>query len=105
MSLSIWPAPPLVKIPEGPARLGLTDVVCDAKQYRVTIGWLDQANDEDGYRVYRDGAVVATLGANATSYTDNPPKPGPHTYEVEAYNAAGASARLSVADKGCVIIN
>jgi hypothetical protein len=47
-NLSIWPAPPLVTIPEAPARLRLVDVVCDAKQYRVTIGWLDQASNEDG---------------------------------------------------------
>lgn len=104
-SLSVWPAPPLLTIPEAPARLRLIDVVCDAKQYRVTVGWLDQANNEDGYRVYRDGAVIATLGANATSYADNPPRPGPHTYEVEAYNAAGASTRLSVQDNGCQVVN
>ena len=91
--------------PETPARLRITEVVCDAKQYRVSIGWIDQADNEDGYRVYRDGAVIATLGANSTSYTDNPPKPGPHIYEVEAFNDGGASTRQSVQDKGCVVVN
>jgi CSLREA domain-containing protein len=104
--LLIWPSPPApvpLTPPESPARLRLTDVVCDAKQYRVSIGWIDQADNEDGYRVYRDGILIATLGANATSYTDSPPKPGPHTYEVEAFNDGGASNRLTVQDKGCAV--
>jgi len=107
-ALPIFPAPPTavpVTPPEAPARFRTTEIVCDAKQYRVTLGWLDQADNEEGYRVYRDGALIATLGANSTSYTDNPPKPGPHTYEVEAFNDGGVSARLSVQDKGCVVIN
>lgn len=106
--LQIIPAPPTqvpVTPPSAPARVRVTDMVCDAKQYRVTIGWLDQSDNEDGYRVYRDGSLIVTLGANVTSYTDNAPKPGPHTYAVEAYNEGGASARESVVDKGCVIVN
>jgi hypothetical protein len=106
VELPIWPAPPVPvspNPPEVPARLRLTDVVCDAKQYRVSIGWIDQADNEDGYRVYRDDGLIATLGANATSYTDNPTRPGPHTYEVEAFNTGGASSRQSVQDKGCAV--
>jgi hypothetical protein len=95
------PSPVPVLPPADPARLRLTNMVCDAKQYQITIGWIDQASNEDGYRIYRDGSLIATLGPNTTSYTDSPPRPGPHTYEVEAYNSGGASGRLSVQDKGC----
>jgi CSLREA domain-containing protein len=104
MELAIYPAPALpepVSPPDAPARLRLSEVVCNEKQYRISINWLDQADNEDGYRVYRDGGLLATLGANANSYTDNPPKPGPHTYEIEAYNEGGSSGRVSVEDKGC----
>lgn len=106
--LPIYPAPPLpepVSPPESPARLNLSDFICDSKLYRVSIEWLDRADDEDGYRVYRDGALIATLGANANGYTDDPPRPGPHTYGVEAINEGGASTRETISDQGCVVIN
>ena len=102
--LPIIPAPPTpvpLLPPTAPARLRLTEVVCDAKQYRVSIGWIDQADNEDGYRVYRDGALIATLGANATSFTDAPPRGSAHTYGVEAFNESGASDRPTVTDQGC----
>jgi hypothetical protein len=36
----------------------------------MNLVWTDLANNETGYRVYRDGQVVATLGAGSNSYTD-----------------------------------
>jgi hypothetical protein len=66
------------------------------------VGWNDTATNESGYRVYRDGNLIATLGANATGYTDSPPYGGPYTYGVEAFNAAGASSRPTVVESGCI---
>jgi hypothetical protein len=51
--------------------------------------------------VYRNGDLIAALGANVSSYTDNPPHGGPHTYEVEAVNRVGVSARASIQDAAC----
>lgn len=87
--------------PAAPQNLAITGEVCSASQYTVTIGWADVAN-ESGYRVYRDGNLIATLGANATGYTDTPPNYQGHTYGVEAYNAAGTSSRPTVNEDGCL---
>ena len=71
----------------------------------VNLTWSDAANNEDGYRIYREGSLLVALAANSTSHTDNTTLPSiwpiadpqPNlTYEVEAYNAAGASNRKNV---------
>lgn len=36
----------------------------------MNLGWIDRSTSEDGYRVYRDKVVIATLAANSTSYVD-----------------------------------
>ncbi len=62
----------------------------------------DTADNEDGYRVYRNGTVLANLGAGATSYTDHPPQGGPYNYKVEAFNGAGAASDTT-SDPGCLL--
>ena len=90
------------QLPAAPDKLVVSNQVCNANQYTVTLGWVDVANNETGYRVYRNGSLIATLGANAEGYVDNPPGSGPYTYGVEAYNAAGASGRPTVEEEGCL---
>jgi hypothetical protein len=80
--------------PAAPTGLQITNSAC-IHNYNVTLAWTDQADNETGYRVYRDGVLIATLSANVTSYVDVPPDPGSHVYAVEAYNEAGASAQIS----------
>lgn len=102
--LPIIPSPPTptpVPPPAGPARFRIGNWICDPKLYQVTLSWIDQAQNEDGYRVYRDGSLIATLPANANSYVDNPPRGAAHTYALEAYNAGGASPQVTVVDQGC----
>ena len=55
------------------------------------------ASDANGFRVYRQDALVADLPANVTSYTDigRVEQGTDLTYSVEAYNDAGVSPRLS----------
>jgi hypothetical protein len=36
----------------------------------MNLAWTDRSNNEDGFRVYRDKQVIATLAPNATSYID-----------------------------------
>jgi hypothetical protein len=93
---------PLVTPPEAPEQLHIANQVCSGQTYSVTLGWIDAAHNEDGYRVYRDGALITTIGPNSTSHTDNPPYGGPYTYGVEAFNSAGSSSRLTVQEAGCI---
>ncbi len=64
-------------------------------QIVVTLTWTDKANDESGYRVYRNGIVLTELPANTTTYIDTAPYTLHTTisYGVEAFNAAGVSGR------------
>jgi uncharacterized protein YraI len=96
------PPPPLPQTaPAAPGNLSVTNHVCASPTYSVTLGWQDLATNEQGYRVYRDNTLIATLGANATSYADIPPGSGPYTYKVEAFNNVGA-ASATTSDGGCI---
>jgi hypothetical protein len=88
-------------VPATPGNLHVSGEVCNAQEYKVTIQWND-VSGEDGYRVYRDGALIATLGANVTTYTDTPPNYNAHNYGVEAFNASGTSGRPIVNEDGCL---
>ena len=57
---------------------------------QVVVSWTDDSGANTGYRVVRDGTVLATLG-NATTFTDAAPT-GPATYCVTPTGAAGAVA-------------
>jgi fibronectin type 3 domain-containing protein len=58
---------------------------------QVALGWQPSTDNVGvtGYRVYRGGAQIATLGPGATSYTDTGLAPGPYSYTVRAVDAAG----------------
>jgi CSLREA domain-containing protein len=87
--------------PATPAQFSIGGRVCDQQTYSVTLTWIDMADNETGFRIYRDGALIATLGADVQSYTDNPLRKVTHTYGVEAYNSAGASARPTLQEGIC----
>jgi len=97
--LLVTNAPP---IPAAPTGLEIGRRMCEVtkKAYVIRLEW-DDVSNETGYRVYRDGALLATLPAGSTSYTDNPPLGGPYKYAVEAYNQDAASARATVEEEGC----
>lgn len=69
-----------------------------------TLTWEDKSNNEDGFNIYVNGALLASIPANSTSH--NVPQgasfaPGiASIFEVEAFNAAGTAAKKSVT-KGC----
>lgn len=66
----------------------------------MNLTWTDNATNESGFRVQRcQGAgctafaLVATLGANATGWTNSGlPASTSYSYRVTAYNGAGSSA-------------
>jgi hypothetical protein len=98
--LPVIPAPPLPVAPPAPA-LNVSTKVCDSSEYVVRLSWKD-VEGESGYRVYRDGSLIATLGANATVYDDAAPDYESHDYRVEAFNAAGAASSAALKSEGCL---
>ncbi len=62
----------------------------------VNLHWTDNSDSEDGFRIYRDGNVVATTGVNNVNYRDTGLEAGKaYHYIVRAYNAAGESSTSS----------
>lgn len=71
---------------------------CDSTSTTTTLTWADNADNENGYHVYRLGNLIADLPANSTSYSDtaNVPPGTQLTFSVEAYNTSGASLQRTI---------
>jgi hypothetical protein len=62
------------------------------------LGWTDNASNETGYQVLRDGSLIATLPADASSYTDDQVAAASNlVYTVRAVNAVGNSGTARIA--------
>jgi hypothetical protein len=59
------------------------------------LSWQDNSSDEDGFRIYRDGVLIGTIGADITTYSDSASgnEGQQFCYQVSAFNAAGESAK------------
>ena len=93
-----------IAMPLAPVAPGsLTVTVPSTTTMKLT--WIDKANNEQGYRVYRTSGtttvLLTTLSAatgTTMAYTDSPPvttKGTSYTYKVEVFNPLLASASLS----------
>ncbi|MEL6537262.1 MAG: Ig-like domain-containing protein, partial [Bacteroidota bacterium] len=59
----------------------------------LALSWVDNSDNEQGFKVLRDGAEVASLAANSTSYTDAGLNAGTsYSYTVVAYQGATESS-------------
>jgi hypothetical protein len=73
----------------------------------VTFTWQDNANNEDGYHIYKNGSLISTLPANSTQYNislhydQGTGGPLYVTFGVEAFNIGGASARPTMDATTC----
>ena len=63
----------------------------------VTMQWVDNANNEDGYYVYRNSEQIADLAANSARHIDLYAVDGGTavTYGIEAYNNLGRSEQIT----------
>ncbi|WKZ37924.1 MAG: hypothetical protein QY332_08275 [Anaerolineales bacterium] len=64
--------------------------------YQGVLNWEDESNNEDGFNIYRNGALLTSVPANTTSFNLPPFGPFPINlpvqYGVEAFNATGKAA-------------
>ncbi len=75
---------------------------CTSGIVRITLNWVDKADSEQGYRIYRDGAKLSDLPAGSTTYEDIAPAPGSYQYTVAAYDASGESpAKVNAETSNC----
>jgi len=75
-------------------------------QTTINLSWNDPNTQEQDYKVYRGGSLLASVGANTTSYTDSGLTCGSsYTYYVQAYYAPpGSSANsnsVTVSTQAC----
>lgn len=80
----LGPPPPLP--PSQPTMCTATD----DDTASVTIAWQDESENEDGFRVRRDGVLVCETAANVVSCADEVPS-GTYEYQVRAFNDNGES--------------
>jgi len=62
-----------------------------AGNIQVILNWTDRSNNETGFRVYRDGSVIATVGAgvNTYVYTFTGNVSVVYSYRVSSFNESG----------------
>ena len=75
---------------------------CSGGAMTFIVSWEDKANDETGYRVFRDGEAVAELPANSNAYTDTMTPTGNENvdYYLQVYSPFG-STNSSVMRMNC----
>jgi CSLREA domain-containing protein len=98
---SALPVEPSAPLPDAPAGFGDASA-CNpqVKSRDVKLSWKPAAN-ATGYRIYRNGVLLATLPASVTVYVDNVASDKGYTYELEAINAVGVSGRQSTQVAAC----
>jgi hypothetical protein len=90
---------PNVTLPLAPS-IGTWDFFCSTakKTMGIKILWTDAAFNESGYRILRNGEVVAELPAGSTSFTESIPlvKETKMIYQIEVFNTGGSTFSLEI---------
>jgi len=62
----------------------------------VRVSWVDNSNNETGFKIYQNGTLVYTTGENETSKTFTGLTPATwYKYQIEAFNATDASGKTA----------
>lgn len=100
-TLVLTDVPPPLQAPAAPGNFSISTKSCNSSEYVVTLQW-SNVTGELGYRVYRDGALIATLSENSTTYDDTSPDYNSHTYQIQSFNDAGSANSSAQNSEGCL---
>lgn len=65
---------------------------------QIIVQWVDNSNNEDGFRIYRDGGLIASVEPDTTMFQDNDLEYATdYSYLVTAYNEYGETQSLNTA--------
>ncbi len=67
---SVTPPPTHTKAPPLAPSIQEWNYSCSGGTMTFTVSWTDRADGETGYRIYRNGEVIAELPPNSTSYVE-----------------------------------
>ena len=75
---------------------------CSGGAINFTVNWRDNATNEEGYRIFRNGEAIAELPGNTTTYTDvyNLPANQNVEYYIQVYSPTG-TANTSIMRMRC----
>ena len=75
---------------------------CEAGMLNFTVTWRDNANNESGYRIFRNGEGIVELPANTTTYTDLYDVSGDQSveYYIQVFSPSG-TANTSIMRMRC----
>ncbi len=79
--------PPAEETPAAPSDFDIT-----VNGQTAILHWQDNANNEEGFLLYRNWEYLATLPANTVSYSDENLAPGDYCYRLNAFNGSLNSA-------------
>ena len=67
---SVTPPPTATKAPPQAPSIQEWNYTCSGGTMTFTVKWTDRSEGESGYKIYRNGEVIAELPANSTSFVD-----------------------------------
>jgi len=80
--------------PNAPSNLSATAVSAS----QINLSWRDNSDNETGFKIYRNGSYLTSVGANVTGYQNTGLNCGTsYSYYVKAYNSAGESETSNTA--------
>ena len=87
--------------PAMPSNLSASPVSCN----QINLSWNDNSASEEGYKLYRNGSLIATLGSGMTSYQNTGLRGNTtYSYSVKAYRGSiesNASNTVTVTTPSC----
>jgi hypothetical protein len=99
---SVTPPPTSTSAPPRAPIILEWNFFCEGGILNFTVTWRDDASDETGYRIFRNGEAIVELPANSTTHTDLYDVPSDQSveYYVQVYSPTG-SANTSIMRMRC----